>query len=87
MGDMGDVFRAMRDSRKEINRARFENIHANLSSIGFDYEIKNEGHHVIFTVGKVKFDFWPSTGKFMSRNNGKRGVGLNRLINIMKVLV
>ena len=49
-----------------------------------DYEIKNNGIHLIVTSYKgTRIDFYPTTGKFIVKN-GKDSVGLNNLIRYIK---
>lgn len=77
---MGDVYRAMRESRKEYRDHRFQTHHEELKKLGITYEVKNGGHHVILEFGREKADFWPASGKYFIRKERRYGIGLHRLL-------
>ncbi|PHS64367.1 MAG: hypothetical protein COB09_08310 [Thalassobium sp.] len=83
MGDMGEIFNAMREDskkRREANRANAPQI---LTDAGIEYESKNHGAHLIVTGSNCLIDFWPGTGKWISRN-GKKARGVRSLIKHIK---
>ena len=43
------------------------------------FESKNNGNHLIVSGYTVVIDFWPSTGKFITRS-GYTGRGINNLL-------
>lgn len=51
-----------------------------LNDAKIPFEIKNNGAHLIVEGNECYIDFWPGTGKWITRN-GKRGFGVRNLIN------
>lgn len=47
------------------------------------FEVKNNGAHLIVESTEGKIDFWPGTGKWITRN-GLRGFGVMNLISHIK---
>ena len=81
MGDMGEVFNAMKEASKEkraSNRASSATI---LDQAGIPYESKNVGAHLIVD-GCI--DFWPGTGKFIVRKTNKKGRGVRNMIRALQ---
>ena len=76
MGDMGEIFNAMRDAgrqRRADNRCSSPEI---LRRHAVAFEPKNHGAHLIVKhAGKIA-DLWPGTGKYQVRGTGlyRRGV-------------
>lgn len=84
MGDVGDTFNAWKEAGKEKryrNKLRSEDI---LDGKGIEYVAKNDGWHLIVTGKDGLIDFWPSTGKFITRK-GKKGRGVFNLIKLCGV--
>jgi len=54
---------------------------AYLDKCGVKYESKNGGIHLV--IGN-RFDFWPSTGKFINRKDQRAGRGVRNLIKLLK---
>lgn len=80
MGDMGDMFNALREERK-IKRNSNRNFSTQyLDDLKIPFESKNGGIHLIVTVGTVVIDFWPSTGLWMERGINKKQRGVRYLI-------
>lgn len=77
--DLGDTFRAMAESRREVRAHQFKTHHEELKKCGVPYEVKNHGHHVILEFGKEKADFWPASGKYFLRSERRYGIGFHRL--------
>jgi hypothetical protein len=61
---------ANRDASAEILRTK-----------GIAFESKNGGAHLIVHG----FDFWPGTGKWVRRRDGRKGRGVNNLIALLKI--
>lgn len=54
-----------------------------LADHGIAFETKNEGAHLIVTIGGKVVDFWPGTGKFITRGpNSKTGRGVFNLLRL-----
>lgn len=51
-----------------------------LQQNGIPYTVKNAGQHFIVEGKEGYIDFWPGSGKWISRKDGKRGFGLRELI-------
>lgn len=65
-------------ARKKYNR---ENSIRILEEQRIDYKILSEGAGH-YRIGE--YDFWPSTGKFINRMDGKSGRGVFELIKLIK---
>lgn len=65
MGDMGDVFNAMRGARQERHREWKRANMAVLEAAGVEFRGTNDGETLLFRErGKPKVDFYPSTGRW-----------------------
>lgn len=54
-----------------------------LAERGISFESKNEGAHLIVTIGGMVVDFWPGTGKFITRGpKSKTGRGVFNLLKL-----
>jgi hypothetical protein len=83
MGDMGEVFNAMKEESKERRASHREQSPKLLDRAGIPFESKNGGAHLIVEGSECYIDFWPGTGKWISRN-GKRGFGVRNLIRYVE---
>lgn len=72
---MGDIFRDMHKRRKAKRASNSAYTIKYLNKHNIKYKTKN-GVHLI--VGD--YNFWPSTGLFIHRENGERGRGLMNLL-------
>ncbi len=79
MGDMDDVFRAMRADKQERHAANRTERAEILRKAGVRFETRNGGAHLIVEGQGGKIDFWPGTGKWIDRNR-KNGRGINSLL-------
>lgn len=80
MGDMGDIFRAMRDDKKERHAKNYDENHALARALHLSFETKNGGEHLVFDFCGEVADFWPSSGKWFQRRQKKYGHGLRALV-------
>ena len=81
MSDLGDYWRAARAEsakRRANNREKSAEI---LSEHGIEFEVKNGGAHIIVKGVDCLIDFWPGTGKFITRN-GDLGRGVRNLLKL-----
>jgi len=51
-----------------------------LEGAGLQYQVRNNGHHVIVHAATGAFDVWPSTQKWKSRATGETNQGLGGLL-------
>jgi len=79
MGDMGEVFKVMNEENKVRKAGHRDQSPKLLMAAGIPFESKNGGSHLIVEGGESYVDFWPGTGKWISRD-GKRGFGVRNLI-------
>lgn len=80
MSDIGDTFKAL----KEVNREKKQDNLAKSTSLlverGVAFESHNGGVHLVVSGSKGLIDFWPSTGKYITRYSRKDGRGVHNLI-------
>ena len=76
MGDMGELFNAMRVAGRERRASNRETSPAILREHGISFEVKNDGAHLVVKHNGFTADFWPGTGKYQVRTKGwyRRGV-------------
>lgn len=84
MGDTGEVFRLYKEQRKKKKETNIENSTNLLKKEGIEFESKNCGVHLIVKCSVI-IDFWPSTGKWISRA-GKQGNGVRNLLKYIQKL-
>lgn len=85
MGDEGDYWRDVKpymlEASKRKRRANREHAAYLLTQAGIPFESKNEGAHLIVQGREVIIDFWPGTGKFITRA-GKTGRGVRHVMEL-----
>lgn len=79
MSELGDDFAAMREHGKIKKKSNLQNAKAVFAENEVEFSEKSPIH---FIVGE--YDFWPSTGLFISRRTRKRGRGIFNLIKKVK---
>lgn len=85
MSEIGDVFSALREHKKEKKLDNKAYSTEALRKAGIEFVSKNEGLHLM-VIGKVGFiDFWPSTGKWKCRTSGKYLRGIKSLIKYIDI--
>lgn len=86
MGDMGDMWRAVKPQMKEQSKKKkdlnLEYAHKKLQELGIDY--LDYGYHFAVISGDKTYDFWPTTGKWCLRNSGNYKRGINGLIKAIQ---
>lgn len=72
MSELGDVFNAMRKDKQAKRAKRMETVLSHKEEFehqclihGFDFAIKNDGHHWIVKTSEATFDWFPSSGKLV----------------------
>jgi hypothetical protein len=86
---MSEAIQHVIDMRDEGKARRANNRHRStemLATLGVQFEIKNDGAHLIVTHDDKKVDFWPGTGKFIPRKKGgKSGRGVFNLLQLLGI--
>lgn len=80
MSELGELFKDLREERKEKRAANKELSVALLQDKGVSYKRLSDDH---LRVGE--FDYWPSTGLFMHTKTKKRGRGVFNLLKLVGV--
>lgn len=78
--EVGEAFAAMKEAGKAKKRANLEASTTILEELNIPFESKNHGIHLVVTGKTELFDFWPSTGKFKSRQGNLNGRGIRNLL-------
>lgn len=79
MSDLGETFKAWREEKRRKKKSNAKSSKAALTNAGFKFT-EFSTHHL-----RVKnFDFWPSTGKWISVDKKKEGRGVFQLIALLK---
>ncbi len=80
MGDMGELFNAMREYGRERRANNRQTTPDVLAQHGIAFEAKNDGAHLIVRhAGKIA-DLWPGTGKYQVRGTGRYRRGVFNLL-------
>lgn len=87
LDDMGDFFRAWTRCKKAKKALNQEWSTECLNRLGVDFEVFNWGNHlaVVHPAGNTIIDFWPSTGKWITRGTGRHGRGIRNLLRYMGI--
>jgi hypothetical protein len=75
MSDMIDMYRDMKQIDKERRAESRESAPDQLRAHGIQFTEHNGGAHLIILKGIVTVDYWPGTGKWISRSKGCMGGG------------
>ena len=81
MGDMGEVFNAMREHSKQKRANNRQSSKAMLDAHNIRYVTKNIDAHLIV---EDRIDFWPGTGKWIVRGEKKHRRGVKKLIAYLR---
>ncbi len=83
--DAADMWREVKKAA-QVKRASNRAMSAGfLRGEGIAFETRNDGAHLIVSVGERVADFWPGTGLFQVRG-GKRGRGVCNLVKQLRAL-
>jgi len=80
--DMGDMWRELKRISQEKRAKNREASPAILKAEGISFEEKNDGAHLIVKHNGHTVDFWPGTGKWITRGGRFmiKGRGVKKLI-------
>jgi hypothetical protein len=81
MGDMAEVFNAMREDSRQRRKRNYDHAISRLDDIGINYRTLSNSH---LRIGNI--DYWPSTGLFIHMKINKKGRGIKNLIKMINSL-
>lgn len=85
MGDMGDMFKVMKQHSKDRRSSNREQSPQLLRLEGIDFIRKNGGTHLlVYGNNDTTIDFWPGTGRWIPRNTGFAQFGVKNLIKYVQ---
>lgn len=61
MGDMGELYTAMKQQKKETKQTNLHLFIQELEKLRIQFKVFNHGYHLRFIVKDITIDFWPST--------------------------
>lgn len=79
-GSMVDTFRILKKQNQEKRAHNRIVSQDELRNRGYQFEVKNGDAHLIVQTSAGIVDFWPGTGKFKIRSNGRVGRGLEAFL-------
>ena len=79
MGDMGDIFRAVKQDSKDRKAYNATYGRDKLKENNIAFEELSDSHLKV-----ESFDYWPSTGLFIHKKTKKRGRGVHNLIKAVR---
>lgn len=77
--ETAEFWRDVKEARQEKRASNRENSAAVLAEAGIPFQSKNIGAHLIVEGPVCFIDFWPGTGRWISRK-GPKGFGVRNLI-------
>lgn len=85
MSETVEIISSMRQESQLRRSHSRENSPKILTERGIEFEIKNQGVHLIVRGNGHVVDFWPGTGKFIMRERGSRkGRGVFNLLKYVQ---
>lgn len=79
MSEEGEFWRDVKQARQEKRANNREQSAEYLEKYGIPFVSKNMGAHLIVEGGDCFIDFWPGTGRWITRN-GVKGFGVRNLV-------
>lgn len=81
MSDIGELYDGLREHSQQKRARNREDSARVLTSKGVPFTQHNAGAHLVVTVGEQVVDFWPGTGKWITRGKARfEGRGVFRLL-------
>jgi hypothetical protein len=80
MSDIGDDFKFLKELQKNKRADNTLSSTELLKSRNVSFVSNNNDAHLIVTHGTKVVDFWPATGRFISRSSNKEGRGVYKLL-------
>lgn len=81
MSDIGEAWDFIKEKRKVVKAARAISSVKLLDENKIFYEVKNSGYHYIVDR---RFDFFPTTGKYIRRFDKSKGRGIQNLLKELR---
>ena len=79
MGDMGEIFNAMKADQKKRNAKRGQDLTKLIQQMDLSHRVLNGGSHIqVMTEGGEVINCWPTTDKY--QRGGKVRFGIRRML-------
>lgn len=72
--------------RKNTNLSYADELKSWCHSFGWNFEIKNEGHHWIFKKNETLIEWWPSSAKLVKNKQWKKGIHCHDFLKVIEFL-
>ena len=82
MGGMGEIFNEITEQKKKRARKRKLSSSEILEGRSLVVKICNNGEHLIIEGLEGLIDFWPSTGRFITRDKKVSDWGVHKLLTL-----
>jgi len=81
---MNEIYKSLSEYSKIKRKSNRNSGLKHLERELIPFEIKNNGVHLVVEGNKGFIDYWPGTGRWISRS-GIKGFGVRNLINAIKI--
>lgn len=82
MSELSETYKAMKEHSQEKRAGNREQSAQYLTNAGIPFIYNNHGAHLIVEGKDCYIDFWPGTGKWISRNK-EAGFGVRNLVKFI----
>lgn len=82
MSEVGDMYKELQAASRVKRAANRQSSAQLLTDAGIDFDSKNGGAHLIIEADDNFIDFWPGTGLWKVRNDGRKGRGVKSLLDL-----
>lgn len=82
MGELGETYKAMKEHGQEKRANNREQSAKYLTTAGIPFTSNNGGAHLVVKGPDCYIDFWPGTGRWITRN-GVKGFGVRNLVKFI----
>ena len=83
MSDEAEFWKGLRQVGQTKRANNREASRTLLEEAGVQFEVRNEGAHLVVHAKGAVFDFWPGTGLWIERPAARRGRGVHALIQLV----
>lgn len=81
MSDVGEDYKMWHEVKKQKKTSNLKYSTENLTSLGINFESKNNGIHLVVKGKNNTYDFYPSTGSYSRRGSNCWLRGIKNLLN------